>query len=110
MGYVECALSCALWDNLAVSSSLIFIFHALFTHLYQFLLGAEANVAEGIQLAECPPDLLDLNEIKMVADCVQAAASADVVAGTEELASAWCKQIEQVTNKESSEYMIIPYM
>ena len=61
-----------------------------------YYLGAQANAGEGVRLAPCTSEKVNLAEIKTAGDCIQAAANPDMVAEMEALASVWCKQIEQV--------------
>ncbi|XP_071095783.1 dynein axonemal heavy chain 8-like [Haliotis cracherodii] len=59
-----------------------------------YLRSAQMHVEEVVRLVDC--DKVDMQEIKSVGDCVQAAANPDIVSVLEDLALAWCKQIEQI--------------
>lgn len=58
--------------------------------------GAEANSGEGVRLAKNNSDKVNLKEVKTVLDCIPVASNPEIVADMEDLASTWCKQIEQV--------------
>lgn len=58
--------------------------------------GAQANSGEGVRLAKNTSEKVNLKEIKTVSDCIPISSNPDIVADMEDLASTWCKQIEQV--------------
>lgn len=60
--------------------------------------GAQINSDQGVTLANCESDKVDLSEIKSAPDCIEAAANPDIVLALEDLATTWCKQIEQVSH------------
>lgn len=57
---------------------------------------AQANSGECVRLASNTSEKINLQDIKTAHDCIQAAANPDIVSDVEELATVWCKQIEQV--------------
>ena len=60
-------------------------------------IGAQANAGEGVVLEEYQGDKIKIYDIKAVSECIQHASNPDIVCDMEEIASVWCKQIEQVS-------------
>lgn len=58
--------------------------------------GAQANAGEGIILEDYQGDAVDLDRIRAVSECIQHASNPDIVSDMEDIATVWCKQIEQV--------------
>lgn len=68
----------------------------LFDNVYLSSKDAQANSGEGVRLAKNTSEKVNLKEIKTVSDCIPISSNPDIVADMEDLASTWCKQIEQV--------------
>ncbi|XP_052061669.1 dynein axonemal heavy chain 8-like [Mytilus californianus] len=67
-----------------------------YENFVSFLGHAQANSGECVRLASNTSEKINLQEIKTAQDCIQAAANPDIVCDVEELATVWCKQIEQI--------------
>ncbi|OWF42162.1 dynein heavy chain 8, axonemal-like [Mizuhopecten yessoensis] len=67
-----------------------------FENFLQYLRSAQANAGEGVHLVKCTSDKVNLAEIVTINDCIDVAANPEVVSDMEDLAMAWCKQIEQI--------------
>lgn len=65
--------------------------------------GAQANAGEGIKLTDNTSEKINLLEIKGVTECIQVASIPEIVSDMEDLASIWCRQIEQVNSSNSAE-------
>ena len=62
-----------------------------------FIPGAQANAGEGVRLEGYPGEKIDVASIRSIQECIALAANPDVVSDMEDLATIWCKQIEQVS-------------
>ena len=71
----------------------------LWLHLL-FYPGAQANAGEGVTLEDYQGDKVNLDSIKAVSECIQLASNPDIVGDMEDIASVWCKQIEQVRERK----------
>eukprot|EP00105_Crassostrea_gigas_P037004 XP_019921152.1 PREDICTED: dynein heavy chain 8, axonemal [Crassostrea gigas] len=67
-----------------------------FDNFLMYLRSAQANSGEGVRLAKNTSEKVNLKEIKTVSDCIPISSNPDIVADMEDLASTWCKQIEQI--------------
>ncbi|XP_052240013.1 dynein axonemal heavy chain 8-like isoform X2 [Dreissena polymorpha] len=61
-----------------------------------YLHSAEANAGEGTRLQDYEGDKINLACVRNITDCIQHSSNPDVVADLEDLATVWCKQIEQI--------------
>ncbi|XP_056012226.1 dynein axonemal heavy chain 8-like [Ostrea edulis] len=67
-----------------------------FGNFLVYLRSAQANSGEGVQLAKCTSEKINIREVGTVSKCIQLAANSDIVTEMEDLVSTWCKQIEQI--------------
>ncbi|XP_062602161.1 dynein axonemal heavy chain 8-like, partial [Saccostrea cucullata] len=67
-----------------------------FDNFLMYLRSAQANSGEGVRLAKSTSGRINLKEVRTVSDCIPVASNPDIVADMEDLASTWCRQIEQI--------------